>query len=208
VYRVRPNDGCPSELLDKIGVVKQPGRERRLLSFWPLQIGAWVLYSLASAISYIPFRHMRGYVIYKAALLFTTFLASLLVHAWCRFVWQKSLRLTPAVACSVVLTYSLGVICTASSAKVSLHFDTPKVALDWSMVAAEAFEPTIVLIAWSALYYGIKYYGTAEEQKKSAAGIRSHGSRSTTAGPSLSVATTLPVQYSQRHLYACGQQTT
>jgi hypothetical protein len=165
VYRVRPNDGCPSELLDKIGVVKQPGRERRLLSFWPLQIGAWVLYSLASAISYIPFRHMRGYVIYKAALLFTTFLASLLVHAWCRFVWQKSLRLTPAVACSVVLTYSLGVICTASSAKVSLHFDTPKVALDWSMVAAEAFEPTIVLIAWSALYYGIKYYGTAEEQK-------------------------------------------
>jgi hypothetical protein len=145
--------------------VKQPGSERRLLSFWPLQIGAWVLYSLATAISYIPFRHMRGSVIYKAALLLATFLASLLVHAWCRFVWSTSPRLAPAAVWSVLLTYGLGVLCTAASAKVSLRFDSPRVPLDWSMVAAEAFEPTIVLIAWSALYYGIKYYGTTEEQK-------------------------------------------
>jgi hypothetical protein len=145
--------------------VQQTGRERRLLSFWPLQIGAWVLYCLATAISYIPFRHMRGYVIYKAALLCTTFAASFLVHAWCQYVWRNSLRLPQAAAISTVLIYALGVLCTAVSATTSLHFDTPKVALDWSMVAAEAFEPTIVLIAWSALYYGIKYYGTVEEQK-------------------------------------------
>jgi two-component system sensor histidine kinase AlgZ len=33
------------------------------------------------------------------------------------------------------------------------------------LVAAEAFQATIVLIAWSALYFGIKYYGTVEEQR-------------------------------------------
>ena len=31
-------------------------------------------------------------------------------------------------------------------------------------MAAQAFEATIVLIAWGALYFGIKYYGTVEEQ--------------------------------------------
>jgi LytS/YehU family sensor histidine kinase len=33
------------------------------------------------------------------------------------------------------------------------------------MVAAQAFEAAIILIAWSALYFGIKHYGTVEEQK-------------------------------------------
>ena len=108
---------------------------------------------------------MRGQVIYKAALLFTTFLASFVVHASCRFLWRKSFRLAPALGFSVVLSYILGVVCTAVSALVSLHFESPSVALDWSMVAAEAFEPTIVLVAWGALYYGIKYYGTVEEQR-------------------------------------------
>jgi two-component system sensor histidine kinase AlgZ len=33
------------------------------------------------------------------------------------------------------------------------------------MVAARAFEAAIILIAWSALYFGIKHYGTVEEQR-------------------------------------------
>jgi LytS/YehU family sensor histidine kinase len=33
------------------------------------------------------------------------------------------------------------------------------------MVAARAFEATIVLIAWSALYFGIKHYETVKEQR-------------------------------------------
>jgi LytS/YehU family sensor histidine kinase len=37
--------------------------------------------------------------------------------------------------------------------------------LSWSIVAAQAFEATIVLIAWSALYFGIKHYETAEVQR-------------------------------------------
>jgi LytS/YehU family sensor histidine kinase len=108
---------------------------------------------------------MQGQVIYKAALLFTTFLASFVVHASCRFLWRKSFRLASALGFSVVLSYILGVLCTAVSALVSLHFESPSIPLSWSMVAAEAFEPTIVLIAWGALYYGIKYYGTVEEQR-------------------------------------------
>jgi LytS/YehU family sensor histidine kinase len=34
------------------------------------------------------------------------------------------------------------------------------------MVASQAFEATIIFIAWSALYFGIKHYGTVEEQRE------------------------------------------
>ena len=142
----------------------QLGPQRRVLSFWPLQIGAWTLYGLATAISYIPFRHMRGQVIYQAALLFTMFLATFIVHLSCRFLWRKSFRLATALGFSVVLSYILGVLCTVVSAFVSLHFESPGITPSWTLVAAQAFEPTIVLIAWGALYFGIKYYGTVEEQ--------------------------------------------
>jgi LytS/YehU family sensor histidine kinase len=107
---------------------------------------------------------MRGQVIYEAVLLFTIFLASFTVHSACRFLWRKSFRLTTALGFSVVLSYILGVLCTIASALVSLHFESPSTPLSWSLVAAQAFEATIVLIAWSALYFGIKYYGTVEEQ--------------------------------------------
>jgi Histidine kinase len=145
--------------------VPQPALQRRVPSFWPLQIGAWTLYGLATAISYIPFRHMLGQVVYKAALLCTIFLASFVVHASCRFLWRRSFRLASALAVSVVLSYLLGVSCTVVSALVSLHVEHSREPLSWSLVAAEAFEATIVLIAWSALYFGIKHYGTVEEQR-------------------------------------------
>ena len=41
----------------------------------------------------------------------------------------------------------------------------PRTPLSWTIVAAQAFEAAIVLIAWSALYFGIKHYGTVEEQR-------------------------------------------
>jgi LytS/YehU family sensor histidine kinase len=56
-------------------------------------------------------------------------------------------------------------LCTVVSALIALHLVEPRTRLSWSMVAARAFEGAIVLIAWSALYFGIKHYGTVEEQR-------------------------------------------
>ena len=52
------------------------------------------------------------------------------------------------------------------SALTALHLNEPRTPLSWSMVAAQAFEAAIILIAWSALYFGIKHYGTVEEQRE------------------------------------------
>lgn len=138
---------------------------RRKSNFWLLQIGGWTIYGLATAISYIPFRHIREQVDYRIAFLCTTFLASFVVHILCRSLWRRSIPLASAMFYSVLLSYGLGVLCTALSAVMALHFSGDTAPLSWSMVAARAFEAAIVLIAWSALYFGIKHYVTVEEQK-------------------------------------------
>jgi two-component system sensor histidine kinase AlgZ len=108
---------------------------------------------------------MREQVDYRVALLCSTFSASFVLYASCGFLWRRSTPLASALFLSVGLSYALGVICTVLSALVALHLAGSRTPLSWSIVAAQAFEPTIVLIAWSALYFGIKHYETAEEQR-------------------------------------------
>jgi LytS/YehU family sensor histidine kinase len=108
---------------------------------------------------------MRESVDYQVALLCSTFLASFVLYACCHFLWRRSTPLASALFLSVGFSYLLGVLCTVVSALTALHLVEPRTPLSWSMVAAQAFEATIVLIAWSALYFGIKHYGTVEEQR-------------------------------------------
>src|SRR5579863_4701543 len=139
--------------------------QRRAPTFWPLQIGGWALYGLATALSYIPFRHMREAVDYQAAFIGSTFLASFLLYACCHFLWRRTTPLASALLISVGLSYILGVLCTVVSALTALHLAGDNAPLSWSLVAARAFEGAVILIAWSALYFGIKHYGTVEEQR-------------------------------------------
>lgn len=108
---------------------------------------------------------MRESVDYRAALLCSTFLASFILYACCHFLWRRSTPLASALSLSVACSYFLGVLCTVVSALLALHLVEPQTPLSWSMVFSESFEAAIVLIAWSALYFGIKHYGTVEEQK-------------------------------------------
>jgi LytS/YehU family sensor histidine kinase len=120
---------------------------------------------LAEAISYIPFRHMAEDVDYRTAFLGSTFLASFVLYAFCHFLWRRSTPLTSALLFSMGLSYILGFLCTAVSALIALHLVEPKTPVSWTMVASRAFEAAIILVAWSGLYFGIKYYGTVEEQR-------------------------------------------
>jgi LytS/YehU family sensor histidine kinase len=108
---------------------------------------------------------MREAVDYRAAFLCSTFLASFILYASCHFLWRRSTPLASALLLSGGLAYVLGFLCTAVSALTALHFAEPQTHISWSMVASRAFEAAIIFIAWSALYFGIKHYGTVEEQR-------------------------------------------
>ncbi len=109
---------------------------------------------------------MREAVDYQIAFLGSTFLASFVLYGCCHFLWRRSTPLATALFISVGISYILGFLCTVVSALIALHLVEPQTPISWSMVAARAFEGTIVLIAWSALYFGIKHYGMVEEQKR------------------------------------------
>jgi len=83
IFAVNRASGVPKRFprknpIVRIGNVAQVILQPRTPSFWPLQLGGWTLCGLATAVSYIPFRHMREQVDYRIAFLFSTFLASFL----------------------------------------------------------------------------------------------------------------------------------
>jgi hypothetical protein len=80
----------------------------------------------------------------------------------------QTFRLASALVVSVILSYILGVLFTAVSALASLHVESSKIPLSWTLVAAEAFEATIVLIAWSALlrHQALRHRGRAKGQTR------------------------------------------
>jgi len=108
---------------------------------------------------------MREQVDYRVAFVCSTFLASFILRIYCRFLWRRSIPLASALVRTVGLSYLLGVLCTLLSAVIALHLAHDPDPLSWTMVISRAFEATIVLIAWSALYFGIKHYATVEEQR-------------------------------------------
>jgi LytS/YehU family sensor histidine kinase len=109
---------------------------------------------------------MRAQVDYRVALLCSTFVASFVLYVCCHLLWRRSTALASALLLSVGFSYILGILCTVVSVLTALHLVEPRTPFSWSWVAAQAFEPAIILIAWSALYFGIKHYGTFEEQRQ------------------------------------------
>src|SRR5580700_7450534 len=123
---MRPVGLSGRTLVVRIGCVQQTALQRRAPSFWPLQIGGWALYGLATAVSYIPFRHMREAVDYQTAFLCSTFLASFALYAFCHFLWRRSTALASSLFLSVGISYILGVLCTVASALTALHLVEPQ----------------------------------------------------------------------------------
>ena len=99
-----------------------------------------MLYGVATAVSYIPFRHMREAVDYQLAFFCSTFLASFVLYACCHFLWRRSTPLASALFLSVGFSYILGFLCTLVSALIALHLVEPRTPVSWTMVAAQAFD--------------------------------------------------------------------
>jgi hypothetical protein len=139
--------------------------QRRVLSFWPLQIGGWLLYGLASAAGSIPFLREHDYVAYRTMFVLSGFVTSFIMYALCRTLWRKQTPFLRALLYCAVLSYILGATCSAASSLAEVFFGGPNERFRWAMVFAGATGGSFVLVAWSALYFGVKHYQTVEDQR-------------------------------------------
>jgi uncharacterized membrane protein YeaQ/YmgE (transglycosylase-associated protein family) len=138
----------------------------RFRTFWPLQLGGWLLYAAANAATMVPYRNMRPEVAYKIAYLLMGFICSFGMYALCHSLWKARVSLYRALSMCIVLAYILGIFSAAVAVWSELHFGgTTKESFHWSYAFAYSLGSCFVLVAWSFLYFGIKHYYALEEER-------------------------------------------
>jgi len=146
-------------------IVAQFTSSPRFRSFWPFQIGGWLLYATTVAASMVPLRNMRDDVAYHLMFLFSGFVASFLMYGVCHVLWRARAPLYRALVTCTIVAYGLGILCSAASQWSELRFGGGKWPFHWSYTFAGATGSCFVLVAWSALYFGIKHYHALEEER-------------------------------------------
>jgi hypothetical protein len=138
----------------------------RFRSFWPFQIGGWLLYATTVAASMVPLRNMRDDVAYHAMFLLSGFLCSFLMYGVCHALWRARVPLIRALLACTGVAYGLGFLCSAASLWAERYYGGVTSPFHWSYIFVYASGSCFVLVAWSALYFGIKHYHVLEEQKQ------------------------------------------
>jgi LytS/YehU family sensor histidine kinase len=114
----------------------------------------------------VPLRNMRDDVAYHAMFLLTGFLSSFLMYGVCHALWQARTPLIRALLTCTVVAYGLGFFCSAASIWAERYYGGVTSPFHWSYLFVYASGSCFVLVAWSALYFGIKHYHVLEEQKQ------------------------------------------
>ncbi len=140
--------------------------EQRLPSFWQFQTVGWTGYFLMMLLSFLPSKELRDELMYRISFCAICFIASFLLHIVCRRLWREQASWSRVVRVVALTCYSLGLV----SGTVLLWLDAKYMMpswekFQWYYIFANALSPTFVLALWSALYFGIKFYGAQAEER-------------------------------------------
>jgi len=140
--------------------------EQRLPSFWQVQTLGWSVYFVLQLLSFLPSKELRSELTYRLAFCAICFLASFLQHIVCRRLWRKQASWSLVVRVVALSCYSLGLICGTVLLWIEAKYMMPAwEKFEWYYIFANALSPTFVLALWSALYFGIKFYGAQAEER-------------------------------------------
>jgi two-component system, LytTR family, sensor kinase len=117
----------------------------------------------------IPYWQNREFVIYRAGMTVCCFLATLVLHPICRWLWRRKVILSRAIVVVAACSYALGYACAAANRYLeSLASAREPHSISWMSIFAGVPEPAFVLLAWSVLYFGVKHYLELENEKRRA----------------------------------------
>jgi hypothetical protein len=149
----------------------EPLLKNRTLLFWWLQIGGWVAYAisqLAGTLFYdSKYENMPG--LFKVVAVATAggFLLTLQLRYLYHRLWHRSPRVTIPVALICCYLFALVWRVMINSAYLKYTKD----AMDWEMKSSleffsNAMHSSYLLLCWSAIYFGIKYYISLQQQQE------------------------------------------
>jgi two-component system sensor histidine kinase AlgZ len=135
--------------------------------FWLLQFGGWGLYGVAILLALLPYMKWRQVLVFRGVFTAVAFVASLVLRMICRNLLKKQARLpriaATVLAFSAVAGYITSVVSIWAESKVAPEPGTWSL---WLAAFGGGVNAAMVLIAWAALYFGIKHYEQIEAERR------------------------------------------
>jgi two-component system, LytTR family, sensor kinase len=148
-----------------------PLLKNRSALFWTLHVGGWTAYAVSQYLGTLlydtKYEHMEGYMTVIVIAAVTGFLLSLELRFIYRRLWMRSPRVIIGVALLSCYVFALIWRVIINSAYLRFTSDS----MDWEMHSAleffgNAMSSTYLLLCWTGIYFGIKYYDSLQQQRE------------------------------------------
>ncbi|HEU5136919.1 MAG TPA: histidine kinase [Steroidobacteraceae bacterium] len=148
-----------------------PLLKNRTAQFWTLQIGGWLAYALSQFLGTLlydtKYENMKGYVTVIMIATVSGFLLSLELRYIYRRLWLRSPRVLIVVA--LLSCYVFALIWRVIINSAYLQYTSE--SMEWVMKSpleffSNAMHSTYLLLCWTGIYFGIKYYESAQQQRE------------------------------------------
>jgi two-component system, LytTR family, sensor kinase len=139
--------------------------------FWTLHIGGWLAYALSQYLGTLiydeKYEQMHGYLTVIAIATVSGFLLSLELRYIYQRLWGRSPYLIVSVALLSCYVFALVWRVIINSAYLQYTSDS----MEWEMKSAleffgNAMHSSYLLLCWTGIYFGIKYYESAQLQRE------------------------------------------
>jgi signal transduction histidine kinase len=139
--------------------------------FWTLHVGGWTAYAVSQYLGTLlydtKYEHMQGYMSVIMIAAVTGFLLSLELRYIYRRLWTRSPRVIIVVA--LLSCYLFALIWRVIINSAYLRFTSD--SMEWEMHSAleffgNAMSSTYLLLCWTGIYFGIKYYDSLQQQRE------------------------------------------
>jgi two-component system LytT family sensor kinase len=148
-----------------------PLLKNRVALFWTLHVGGWLAYAvlqyLGSLLYDTKYEHMTGYLTVILIAAVSGFLLSLELRYIYRRLWTRSPRVIIFVALLSCYLFALIWRVIINSAYLRYMGDV----MEWEVQSgleffAQAMQSTYLLLCWTGIYFGIKYYESLQQQRE------------------------------------------
>jgi two-component system LytT family sensor kinase len=148
-----------------------PLLKNRNTLFWTLHVSGWLAYALSQYLGTLlydeKYQHMKGYLTVIVIATIVGFLLSLELRYVYRRLWTRPPRVIMFVALLSCYLFALLWRVIINSAYLQFTSDS----MEWEMKSALEFfsgamHSSYLLLCWTGIYFGIKYYESAQQQRE------------------------------------------
>ena len=128
-------------------------------------MGGWLVYTIAIATSNLPLRHEKELVAFRTSFVISAFLASFVMYLLCRTMRLRKVSVLRSIVVCMAACAVLGLGCSALAVWSEIRFGGSTYPFHWSAALSGMTGGAFVLIAWCAIYSGVKQYQALEEDR-------------------------------------------